>query len=301
MARPLLHAVRASLPDASVAAIGRPVSRLLERERLWNEWQPWPEGRSAFRGRSFDAALVLPPSFSSVWSLPRGIPVRSGFAGDGRSWLLTHPWRRPPRGERHLSGEFLALGEPLGLRPVPLPALQPSAEERDAARRLAGSLLGQRPTAVLGPGAAYGPAKRWPPERWREIGQRLRARGFGLLVCGAELDRPFAEAIAGEIGEGARSLAGRTSPELQLALCAAAEVTVSNDSGLAHLAAASGAPTVVVFGSTSSAWTAPLGARVAIAQRAPFCSPCFQRRCSIGYRCLTAVTVDDVLRAWESA
>ena len=78
---------------------------------------------------------------------------------------------------------------------------------------------------------------------------------------------------------------------------AVAAVAVCNDSGLAHLAAAVGAPTVAIFGSTSSAWTAPLGPRVRIVQRAPVCSPCFQRTCRVGTRCLTAIAVADVERA----
>jgi heptosyltransferase-2 len=225
-----------------------------------------------------------------------------GFRGDGRSWLLSHPVRRPARGEMHLSREYLLLGEPLGtgLRPVPVPPLVPSADEiLQAGTRRASVELGERPYVVIAPGAAYGPAKRWPKERFVEIGQRCVGRGLAVLACGAQADRPIAEAIAGEIGPDARSLAGQTSPEEQLALCAGARATISNDSGLAHLAAASGAPTIVIFGSTSSAWTAPLGPRVAVVQRAPVCSPCFQRTCAIGYRCLTAVEVGDVERAWD--
>jgi heptosyltransferase-2 len=80
----------------------------------------------------------------------------------------------------------------------------------------------------------------------------------------------------------------------QAALCAGAAVVVSNDSGMAHLAAATGAPTVAIFGSTASAWTAPLGPRVRVVQKAPVCSPCFRRECRIGYTCLTAVRVEDV-------
>ena len=306
MARPLLHALRASLPNAVVTAVGRPASRLLDRERLWNDWKPWPEARTLLkREPTFDSAVVLPPSFSSAWSLPRGIRVRSGFAGEWRSWLLTHPWRRPPRGDLHLSQEYLRLGEPVLARALssPLqrvPRLAPSAAETEGARRTARAALGERAYVVLGPGAAYGPAKRWPVERFMALGRRCVERGLGVLVCGAANDRAEAEAVAGEIGTHARSLAGTTSTEEQLALCAGAAGTICNDSGLAHLAAATGAPTVVIFGSTSSAWTAPLGPRVAIAQRAPVCSPCFQRTCAIGYRCLTAVEVADALRAWES-
>lgn len=301
MARPLLHALRAALPEGFVAAAGRPVSRLLEREGLWDEWRPWPEAGGRWgREARFEAALVLPPSFSSAWRVPRNVPLRSGFAGELRSWLLTHAWRRPPRGDLHLSREYLRLGEPLALRPTPLPALRPTAEEAEAARRMAAAAVGSRPHVVLAPGAAYGPAKRWPAERYMGLARRLVRRGFGVLVCGAEEDRPIAEGIARAIGEGGRSLAGQTSVEVQMALCAAAAGTISNDSGLAHLAAATGARTVVIFGSTSSAWTAPLGTRVAIAQRAPVCSPCFRRTCAIGYRCLTEVRVEDVERAWES-
>jgi len=300
MARPLLHALRAALPDAFITALGRPASRLLDRESLWNEWRPWPEARAALAHESgYDAAVVMPPSFSSAWSLPRGIRLRSGFAGEGRSWLLTHAWRRPARGEMHLSREYLHLGEPLWVREVPLPPLLPRPAEVEAARRLAQAEIGERPYVVLGPGAVYGPAKRWPEERFVALGRRCLSRGLGVLACGAASERDSAESIARAIGVPARALAGTTTIEQQLALCAGARVTISNDSGLAHLAGASGSPTVVVFGSTSSAWTAPLGPRVAIAQRAPVCSPCFQRTCAIGYRCLVAVQVSDVERAWH--
>jgi lipopolysaccharide heptosyltransferase II len=116
-------------------------------------------------------------------------------------------------------------------------------------------------------------------------------------VCGAASDRAVCSEVAAGAGEGVVALAGETGIELQAALCAAASVAVCNDSGLAHLAAAVGAPTVAIFGSTSSAWTAPLGARVRVVQRAPVCSPCFQRTCAIGYRCLDAISVADVERA----
>ena len=105
------------------------------------------------------------------------------------------------------------------------------------------------------------------------------------------------EEVARQVGARAVALAGATSLPVQAALCAIASLAVCNDSGLAHLAAAVGTPTVVIFGSTSSAWSAPLGARVRVVQRAPVCSPCFQRHCRIGYGCLTAVTVAEVTRA----
>ena len=293
MARPLLHALRAALPGAEIRSIGTAPGRLLERERLWDAFVPLEQARNGgLDGADFDAALALPPSFSSAWMLwRRGVPRRIGFASDLRSWLLTDAIRRPPRGDLHLSEEYLRLGERLGARRVELPPLHPTTEESAAARERLRAL------GVAFPHA--GPAKRWPPERFAALGRRLAGRGLAVLVAGAAEDRPDALAVATAIGAGAHAIAGETSLGEQLALCATATVTVSNDSGLAHLAGATGAPTVAIFGSTSSAWTAPLGARVRVVQKAPVCSPCFQRTCAIGYRCLVGVGVDDVERACD--
>ena len=251
------------------------------------------------RAARFDAALVLPPSFSSAWLAFRcGARRRVGFAHEGRSWLLTRAMRRPERGNLHLSREYLQLAAALESPEIPLPVLGVSAgAEREAAAMLARAGLGDRPSVILGPGAAYGPAKRWSAERFAALGRQLAARGLAVLVCGAASERDICEDVSAAIGDEARSLAGATSLPVQAALCARARFTVSNDSGLAHLSAATGAPTVAVFGSTSSAWTAPLGPRVRVVQRAPVCSPCFARDCAIGYGCLAAVEVDMVSRA----
>lgn len=309
MARPLLHSLRGSFAEAELWAIGTPASPLLEGERLWDRWvakDALVSGRDAsspFEGRRFEAAVILPPSFSSAWTLWR-LPVerRIGFAGELRSWLLTDVVKRGPRGGRHLSEEYLELGERLGARRAPLPTLQTSEQGLAlASARLRRLGIEGEAVVVLGPGAAYGPAKRWPAERFVALGQRLRSRGHPILVAGSADDREVADPIAAAIGAGAHAIAGETTLSEQLGLCALAWVTVTNDSGLGHLSASTGAATVVVFGSTSSAWTAPLGPRVTIVQRAPVCSPCFQRTCQIGYVCLDAISVGAVERACESA
>jgi heptosyltransferase-2 len=305
MARPLLHALRASHPAAEVWCVGTSVSRLLERERVWDRWCSVAEAAgsrarpSALRGHSFAAALVLPPSFSSAWMVRRQACARRiGFSGEGRSWLLTHAVRRPAPGETHLSEEYLSLGEPLGLGRAPLPLLRPAPGDlARAAARLGALGVGEGPFLVLGPGAAYGPAKRWGFERFVALARRFTARGWAALVAGSAADRSLAVPMAAAIGPGAHAVAGETMLEEQLALCALARATVSNDSGLAHLAAAAGAATVALFGSTSSAWSAPLGPRVVVVQRAPACSPCFRRTCAIGYRCLEGIAVEAVERA----
>ena len=306
MARPALHALRAAHPRAEITACGPgALLELLAPEGLWRRAEALP-GAPGLVGRlraaRFDAALVLPPSFSSAWlALRSGARLRVGFAHEGRSFLLTRALRRPERGDLHLSREYLQLSASLEAREVPLRGLGMDAGTvREAGALLARAGLGERPFAILGPGAAYGPAKRWSTERFAALGRQLAARGMALLVCGAASERGVCEAVSAAIGARARSLAGETSLPVQAALCARATLTVSNDSGLAHLAAATGAPTVVVFGSTSSAWTAPLGLRVRVVQRAPVCSPCFARDCAIGYACLVAVEVEMVTSAaWE--
>jgi len=303
MARPLLHALRASLPHANVVAVGpRPLLELMAAERLWDEALPWPltpAARGSLRAVRPEWAIVLPPSFSSAWfALRSRARRRVGFAGDSRSALLTDAVRRGARGDRHLSREYLELGERVGARASVLPVMPVTDEARaqaGALRRDAG--IGERPFAILAPGAIFGPAKRWETERFAALARQLVARGQSVLACGGEQERDACDDVVARAGGAVVSLAGRTSLAAQAALCADADAVVSNDSGLAHLAAAVGAPTVTVFGSTSSAWTAPLGPRVRIVQRPPVCSPCFARTCRIGYRCLTAVSVADVLRA----
>lgn len=301
MARPLLHALRAAFPGAYTIAVGpAPILGLLADDSPWHEAFALSEPGATLaklRTESVDAAIVCPPSFSSAWfACQAGARIRTGFRGDLRDVLLTHPVTRPDRGELHLSREFLLLSEALGVRSG---ALLPSLRPSEAARAVARQLSGDAPYAILGPGAVYGQAKRWPVERFAQVAQQWVARGWRVLACGAESERMVCEEVANRAGLGVVPLAGRTDLSVQAALCAAAQVVVCNDSGLAHLAAATGAPTVSVFGSTSSAWTAPLGARVRIVQRPPVCSPCFQRTCRIGYACLDAVSMKDVLSAAE--
>lgn len=308
MARPFLAALRRAAPSARIVAIGpaAPLA-LLAGDSAWDDAVAWPvadRAALAAAGRA-DVAFVLPPSFSSAlfaWS--SGARERIGYAGEGRSPLLTRALRRLPRGERHVAREYLALlgDDAAAHEHVPLPpALALGADAiREADEARAAADAGARPFAIVAPGAAYGAAKRWPVARFADVARALAADGLAVLACGSARDADDADALVRECAGAAVSLAGRTSLAAQAALCARAEVVVSNDSGMAHLAAAVGAPTVAVFGSTSSAWTAPLGARVRIVQRPTVCSPCFQRDCAIGVACLTAVRTNDVLAAVAS-
>lgn len=314
LARPLLHRLRRGLAGAECVAVGpAKLLELLAGEMTFDRGEVWPaatrERRDLarrIRAWGADAIVVLPPSFSSaLWAWQTGARTRIGYRHEWRRPLLTIAPPRPQRGDMHLAAEYVALGESLlGSPPDPagsledMPALVPHERGLAAAARLLATRgLDASRLAILGPGAVYGPAKRWPHDRYAALGRRLVAHGYAVLVCGAASEQATCETVAQAIGAAAHSLAGETDLDCQAALCARAEVAVCNDSGLAHLSAAVGTRTVAVFGSTSSAWTAPIGPSVAIVQDAPVCSPCFQRTCRIGTLCLDAVTVAAVERA----
>jgi len=218
-----------------------------------------------------------------------------GYAHELRSFMLTHALRRVPRGDLHLSREYLALGEPIGVAAVLLAPLIPSAAagaEADALLARVAPAAGE--VVVMAPRSAYGPAREWPSDRFASLARELMAGGRTVLVCGTASERATCAEVARAAGPGAVSVAGETDLPTLAALVQRAALAVCNDSGLAHLAGAVGTPTVTLYGSTSSAWTAALGRRVRIVQRPPVCSPCFRRTCRIGYRCLTALSVAEV-------
>ncbi len=310
MARPLLHHLRAS--GARCVAVGRAGTiELLREEDPALELHAWPQAAAerralavALRAHAADLALILPISFSSAWHARAwGARRRAGYAADRRSPLLHDARPRFPRGDLHVSEEYLALASERSapIRRVAgacdLPELPVATRHLESAQRiLASAGIDGEPFAILAPGAVYGPAKRWSVERYATIATDLEARRLRVVLCGAEGDRPVTAAVA-RLAPRAVDVAGRTTVGEAAALARRARVVLSNDSGFAHVAGAVGAPTVVIFGSSSSAWTAPLGRRVRIVQHAPPCSPCFQPTCRIGYACLAAVSTAEVARA----
>jgi len=307
MARPLLYSVRAGWPMARILGVGPegPCAPLVD-EGLVDEFLPWTraggvraEARRCARAWRPELAFVLPASFSSAWlAWASGARDRVGYRGEWREALLTLALARAPRGERHLADEFLDLGARRGLAEVPVPRLKPGAAGRDGAERAlsaAGIAAGER-YALLGPKSAFGPAREWFAERFIAAGRELAARGLKVVVCGTALEREACDAIARGVGPGAFSIAGATTLPALVGVAAAARLALCNDSGLAHVAAATGAPTIQIYGSAASGWTAARGPHVRVLHRAPVWSPCWRRTCVIGTRCLDAVRVPWVMR-----
>lgn len=251
---------------------------------------------------AFDTAVVFPASFRSALLIYLGgVPERIGFAKEGRSPLLTKAMRRDPDLlRRHRVEYFMRLLEPFGAVPRPTaPRVDPTYEDRAwAARTIEERLPGKGPLVAIHPGATYGNAKRWYPDRFAAVGARLsKERGARLAVIGGKAEIDVATEVARGIGAAATSFAGETSLLRLAALLERASVLVTNDTGPMHLAAAVGTPTVAVFGPTDPVTTRPYGDRHTVVRHAVECSPCLLRECPIDHRCMTRIPADEVYEA----
>jgi heptosyltransferase-2 len=154
---------------------------------------------------------------------------------------------------------------------------------------------------AVNPGAAYGSAKRWIPERFAAVADRL-AEEFGLRVVltGGPGEAEIGRDIAAAMKNAPLNLIGSTSVRQMMAVLSLCRLMVTNDSGPMHVAAAFGIPIVAVFGPTDHTTTSPLAGTCRIVRREADCAPCLLRQCPTDHRCMEAVTVDDVLTAARS-
>jgi len=272
MTLPALTAFRAQHPNLPITLLVRRsllpfwscvpgFGQTLEFERGWRgSWMT----RRRVRNGAFDVAVIQPHSFRSAgipfWA---GIPVRIGLPGHARDFLLTH--RVQPSiqdGRLHQAWESVDLfGLKLDSLPPP-PYLDPPLTRGATILKIAGLDPDRTRIAVLFPGAARGPSKRWPALYYAEIGRRLEQdSGLRVVLAGTEEDRPVCEEVRNAIRGGAVNLAGRTDLIELAAILKVCMLVVANDSGGMHLAAAVGTPVVGIFGLTDPARTAPLGSR----------------------------------------
>jgi heptosyltransferase-2 len=320
MAIPALAAIRARWPDAEIVALARPwvadlyrgqgyVDRLMVFDNRGRHKGFWGRERlaSELRREKFDAALLLQNAFEAAWLAWRaGIRERIGYARDARSWLLTRAVHVPAKGEipSHETYYYLELLRRAGwlaqmptieriVLQVPAEARQ-RAEERlvEAGARAGGCRI------ALAPGAAYGSAKCWDPQRYAALADRLIAAfDAEVLLFGAPQENEMAGRIAQAMEGRALNLTGTTSIGELPALLATCRLFIGNDSGAMHVAGAVGVPVVGIFGPTDPAGTSPVTASFTLVQEPVACSPCFLRHCPIDHRCMTRIAVDRVFAA----
>jgi lipopolysaccharide heptosyltransferase II/tetraacyldisaccharide 4'-kinase len=309
MALPVLAGLRRLYPAAGLTILALPrVAPMFEGQPGVREVIPYPSGRGKWHTllklrRRFDLALALPNSFEAVWGLwLTGVPYRVGYAADCRSPLLTTTLagRRRLRGLHQVFyylGLLTALGEVAEYIP---PQLLLSEAEHQQGLEILGNNPDSHPGPWVGlaPGAAYGPAKRWPPERFAAVGRAL-AEDFGarLVILGGPEDRESAATVADHLQGPVLNLAGKTSLHQALQVLSRLAVLITNDSGLMHAAAALATPVVALFGSTDPHATGPFSPKATVIHHPRPCSPCLKRTCTRGYPCLTDITVPEVAAA----
>jgi heptosyltransferase-2 len=259
------------------------------------------------RSERYTRAIVLPRSAKAAlvpWFAK--VPRRTGFRGEWRYGLLNDVRALDPRLDQTVK-RFVALGQtPASLPPPSLPVeLQPRLAHDPVnlqRLRVAHDLRAGVPLVALMPGAEYGPAKRWPAAHYGVLAAELMSADRDVVVLGSAKERAIGDEVVARAGDPrVRNLCGVTSLADVVDLLAAAEVAISNDSGLLHVAAASGAPVVAIYGSSSPHFTPPLTATSAVVWLALECSPCFARDCPLKHlRCLNELTPATVLSAVES-
>jgi heptosyltransferase-2 len=248
------------------------------------------------RARGYGTALVLPRTWkAAIAPALAGIPERVGFFGEARFGLINAiRWgeKKLPRFIDKNAALALPAGVPLPKPEWPVPQLRVPAE--DIARWRQANGLGTAPAIALGPGSV-GASKRWTS--YPEAARLLIERGFDVWVVGGPGEKALAQEIVAAGGPRVRDLTGNDLRNGVLAM-AAASVAISNDSGLMHIAAAIGTPTMGIFGPTSPYLWAPLNglaATVVQTKEKLSCQPCQSTVCRMNdHRCMTNITASDI-------
>lgn len=264
----------------------------------------WRTGRD-LRTARYEQGIVLPRSAKAALPLLTArIPRRTGYRGELRYGLLNDI--RPLDRDRlyRTVDRFVALGLPPD-HALPAPAPEPRLEVPEGNGDRACEALGiepataDRPVLALCPGAEFGPAKRWPEAHFATLARERIDAGWRVWLFGSGKDAPITSQIA-ELAPGCEDLAGRTSLAQAIDLLASSTAVVSNDSGLMHVAAATGRPLVALYGSSDPGYTPPLSGRARIVYHDLWCSPCFERECPLGHlNCLRGMEPREVSAALD--
>lgn len=302
MAFPMVRAIKRGRPDIQITVLGPD-----KLEELWQSLpevsryiaKPAKEGlfavarRIKATGVSFDAALLCTNSTRSTLELwLGGVPHLVGLRGSFRSWLLTRVIQEPKAGlPKHQAQIYMFLARRIGAD-VEQPGLWtvevPTVPEDGTIR------------VGVCAGAEYGPAKRWPLERFAAVMNQISAQHpqFRWQLFGAPGEKEMGEKLSSMVNAPHENLVGRTRLSELSEKLRQCRLLLTNDTGTMHLAAALGVPTVSIFGSTCPVATGPLGEKHTVIRHQVPCAPCFERECPLGhYDCMTGISPEEVAAA----
>lgn len=256
------------------------------------------------RAPNFNQAIVLPNSLkSALVPFLAKIPLRTGYVGEMRYGLLNDARRLDEDTLTTMVDRYAFLAEPRGKalsRPVPRPALHVASADLDAVLGKFG-LDTDRPVTIFCPGAEYGPARRWPAAHYGALAKAIVGEGKQVWLLGSPKDRDIADQVQISSGGICRNLAGETNLTEAIRLLAAANLVVSNDTGLLHVASALNRPVVALYGSTAPGLAPPSSDRSASVSLNLACSPCRERICPLGhFNCMNQLTPERVASSIKS-
>ncbi|MEO8045664.1 MAG: lipopolysaccharide heptosyltransferase II [Nitrospirota bacterium] len=322
MCEPALRGLRGLFPDAQVTLLVKPavadlfvghpaVTRLLTYDitgRHAGLSGKWALAKQ-LRRQGFDLAVLFQNAFEAAFlTFLARVPRRYGYATDGRSLLLSDPVAVPdPRMLLHQVRYYWDLLKPLGLTgdpPVPELVVLPEEEQAMVGRCAQGGLTPTDIVVGINPGSTYGDAKRWLPERFAEVTERLcrtihtsPGQQVSVVIFGAKGEEHLGQEIAARLSSRSLVLSGATTIRELMAAVKRCSLLLTNDTGPMHIASAFKVPVVAVFGPTDWRTTSPFGGAHAIVREPVDCAPCLLRECPIDHRCMTRVTVDQVYEA----
>ena len=320
MTIPAIEAVRENFPSSTLVVLARPwVAALLENHPAVDQVWAFRRGGGFFsdffemiriiarvRRFGFDLAILLQNAFeAALLTFLGGIRYRIGYNTDGRGFLLSHAViRSRDILKRHQVEYYLSILRAMGWdKKRGEPRLYVSKKDRESMDALLGSKdIGQEDLILgLSPGAIFGPAKRWPPERFAAVGDRaVEQWGAKVLVMGSPHEKEICSSVGRFMRHAPLNLCGMTTLGEAMALIMRCRQFVTNDSGLMHIGAALGVPMVAIFGSTNPITTGPRGENARIVRRQTDCSPCLKPECPIDFRCMLDIEPDEVWREMES-
>jgi len=317
MTVPALRALRRVLPNAEITLVLRPsakglfeesdfVDKLLVYDRR-NVFSVFSQVRE-WRKRKFDLAVLFQNAFEAAFiPFMAGVPLRLGYATEARQSLLSHPVPVPEwRSSRHEVFYYLYLVtalEQLLYQSSDICEADPDASLNiSRARVLAAEKLLQshglspdRNLVVICPGSINSRAKRWPAESFASLTDRLIEEQRQVVLVGSKDEVDVSCSVISRMKKKPIDLTGATTIDELTAILGLADLVVTNDTGPAHISAALGRPTLVIFGPTNPLTTRPFSGQAEILRHPPDCAPCMLRDCPIDHRCMTAITVDEVL------
>lgn len=310
MTTPALNALRTHYPDAEIVMLANPLVAQLfqfhpsvDRVIIYDR-KGYHRGAAGFirmikeiRSNKFDVAFLFQNAIeAALLALFSGVPRRAGYTTDGRRLLLNYPVTVTAADKlMHHTDYYCQLLSRLGVVVGEEQLLLACTEEE---QQWAAATLESDNVIAINPGAAYGSAKRWLPERFAEVADALASRyGATIVLTGGPGEKEIGCDIAAAMSAPSINMVGKTTVRQMMALLAHCRLLISNDSGPMHVASAFSVPIVAVFGSTDHTTTCPASQNVKIVRKQTDCAPCMLRQCPTDHRCMTAISADDVVIA----